>query len=227
MKKAVWSMFLLTTVACMILGCDNNKKGEEKMEFTFMTKEEFITYIDTNDTDVTLEDFDGIDIDDFISQSYFSKENISHYSLAVALDDYLRRMERQRRAAYMAQEIVSVDSSDVEYEKFRDQLILSIGGGVESAGKHNTLDVYQVSYTDSGGKKTWDYIYIGQTKHLKKYSTIRDNAGYYIIQLPMDSEGLYFTSGFCYSKNKKYFLIAAAGNDFFFELIKAFCEIDD
>ena len=185
---------------------DDSTKGEEEMEFVFMTKEEFIYYIENNDVGVTEKDFDGIDIDDFIARNYLNEDNILRIKLDVAIEDYLKELESERLSTYLAHGIVSVDSTEEEYTDFRNRFILSITDGqIITSGKEiDLIDWYRVSYENSDGKIMTEYMWIGQTKHLDKFE-IRNEDGIFLIQIPWDSSGFGYEAGFFYNKNQKYF----------------------
>ena len=183
---------------------DNNK--EEVLDFDFMTKEEFINYIENNEVGVTLNDFEGIDIDDFIRREFFSVDNISSYNLVVALEGYLQKLEDDRLMAYLAKELVSVDSTDEEYKEFLGKFISSIDGKIVSSGIENDfINWYRISWKESDGENRTEYMRIGQTKYLERYGTRCTDAGVYLLQIQWDSSGLGYEDPLFYNKNQKYF----------------------
>ena len=193
-----------------------NQEEEEEMEFDFMTKKEFIDYIETHDTGVTVEDFEGIDIDDFIHKRFLTNDNIYRFNLVSALEAYLRNLEAENRAVYFAQEIVSVESTDAEYEMFIKKFIAATGLKIEAIDTFDGLDPFYAYYEDEDGKEKWQYIYIGQTKNFSQIDVDYkegDGYGYPVIIIRNGDMGS--ENRFCYNKNKKYFLISYLNDDVF------------
>ena len=232
MKKALLSVLVLAII-CLGSGCTseeaiqglgNNKneehetmppidanKGEEEMEIVLMTREEFIKYIEENQdmetVDITAGDLEGIDIDGFIAYGYFSEENVGRGYLRNALESYLDHLESERLSVYLAHEIVSIESTDSEYDEFRARFIVSITDGkIIASGKEiDLIDYYRMSYEDLEGKTMTEYMWVGQTKHFDKF-VIRDEDGVSLIQIPWDSSGFGYEGPFFYNKSQKYFL---------------------
>ena len=180
-------------------------KEKEEIEVVFITKEEFIDYIENNDVGVTMEDFEGIDIDDFIKRWNISNDNISNYNLVFALENHLRNLEIERVAAYQAREIVSVNSTDKEFNEFLDRFISAIDGKAVWSGDLSFVSWYTMSFTESDGEERTEYMWVGQTKNLSKFKTRLSDSGSYLIQIQLDSDGFGYEGGLFYNKNQKYF----------------------
>ena len=229
--RSIIVLISIVMIAIAAPSCDNSKEGEttipeeittgEEMitEKGLITKEELIEFIENNQhletVDITVEDLDGIDINDFILHWHFTKEIIGHRYLQSAIDGYKNYLKGIERAAFMAQEIVSVDSTEEEYVTFREKFIssISVSAKIKYIGKDGPLDQYELYYTKPDGEETSTYMFIGQTKHLGEYGIGKYNYGkdpdefrYYVIYIPWDSEGMVYEQGISYNKDRKYFL---------------------
>ena len=188
-----------------------DEQGEKEMEIQLLTVEEFIKCIEENQhleaVDITVDDLEGIDIEGFIEYGHFTKDSFGRRYLRNALESYLVHVEDEKLLEYLAHELVSVDSTDEEYEKFKQKFIPAIDGKIISSGKYKDLiDWYRVIFKDSDGKERTEYMWIGQTKYLDKFVTSRsESSGVYYIQIPMDSSGFGYEGSFHYNKNKKFF----------------------
>ena len=181
------------------------------METQLMTKEEFIKYIEENQhletVDITVGDLNGVDIDGFIEYWHFSEDIVRNRYLKRALESYLLELEREKNRVYLAQELVSVDSTDEEYEKFKEEFFSEIGAEVKSVNKvKDALDWYRISFKDLEGEQVEKYVFIGQTKHLKEFVTDQDKrTGVYSIFIKLKADGYGFEGALVYNKNQKYF----------------------
>ena len=236
MKKSIIYIVTVILIISIVTGCGSLLKGEEQMEEQLMAKEELLTFIEENQNletvDITVDDLKDIDVDAYIRYWHFRTiDDIQNVFLRRTLESYLASIESQNRAAYMAQELLSVESTDEEYEKFKEVFISSVDGHLDYKGKEYTyLDLYYTYYNGPDGEETWEYLYIGQTKYLNQFSTekyndARDIFGYYKIHLPVDSEGLTYVQGFCYNKNQKYFMVTYQFEPFF-DMIKIFTAME-
>jgi hypothetical protein len=231
-------------VAIAAPGCGSPMEGEDTMpgematdegsaaESGLMTKEELIEFIENNQhlvtVDITVEDLEGVDVDGLIARYHFTKEVIGHRYLRTAVDGYLNYLESKRRAVFMAQEIVSVDSTDEEYGAFREKFISSVSNKVKYIGKVGYLDQYWLYYTRPDGEESSSDMFIGQTKYLEEYSTGKycygknpDEFRFFVIHIPWDSDGMVFEQGISYNKDRKYFLALNPYDDAL-DMIKTF-----
>ena len=235
-KRTIGRLLMLLIVflaAAVMPGCAVNDK--EQMEIQLITKEELLKFIkenqDSETVDITVDDLEGVDIDGFVARWHFTKDNIAGLFLKTKLDTYLLEIEAKGQPTYIAQELVSVNSTDAEYREFKEKFIASVDNYFDHKGKVKSyLDRYHVYYNDLDGEEIWDYLYIGQTKYLDQFDTMKqgdpdNDSCYYEILLPVDSEGLTYVQGFYYNKNKKYFMVSDQ-YDPFFDMIKIFTAME-
>ena len=192
----------------------NDDNAEEEQEIVLMTKEEFLIFIEENQdletVDITVDDLVGIDIDDFIAHWHLTKDVVDTTFLKNALEWYLRDIENQTLIAYLATELVSVDSTDEEYKAFLGKFISSIDGMIIWSGGEDLVGWYRVTfeaetYAHPEGEEKTEYMWILQTKNLSDFGTRLSDSGTYLIQIPWDSSGLGYEAGFFYNKNQKFF----------------------
>lgn len=211
----------------MLASCEeysgNITQGEVPMEETnYMSKEEFIEYIETHDVDITVDDLSNIDVDDFLcflgytSGMVFSED----YSFKLAIRFYLNNLEHRVFEPFMAKEIISVPSTDIEYEDFKGVFLGSID------------KPYEFRYTDDFGLDTYNIVIeqknyqikIGQTQNLDKCHLEKTHDGFYGVYYKGDPG---VTQPIIYSKNHKYFILRGYYDELENEFVKAFCSIDD
>jgi len=198
-----------------------DKEGEEMMDERLITKEELFEYIQTHNVGLTIEDFKGIDVEDFISYCYFTTSSIRQLSRK-SLDDYLEELEWRVRISFFAKEKFSVDSSDEEYQKFLNDFFKAINKDVIASYFDDQSGFYRY---ELAGK---EYLYISRTKDIDQIA-IGTNP---IIDLELlvafiPHGDARIRENFCYSRNKKYMLLADPLDDQLFEYVKVFCEIND
>lgn len=197
-------------------------EGESIMN-KLVTSEELLRFINDHDTGVNKEDFDEIDIDDFIVSYMFSspaeREDVRLYELRRYLNIYKKRASEGRFTQLRPLVRVSADSTDEEYLLFIDAYFKSLGWEYRSLGitKYN-LDRYVVN--PEFGKRY--YLEIWKTKDIHKY----DMRGVpFSLYLP---GGEIFTevAGFVYySKDYKFFLsVEGEFDDYLYEAVKLFTE---
>jgi hypothetical protein len=188
-----------------------------------LTEEELLEYINNNPEKMhgaTTEDLEDFDIDEFIREFYITEVTVDSTPLERAIWNYYERQEIRRRATFMAQEIVSVDSTDEEYEKFIKSFLSTIDYDLKETVKEGGLTGYVFDTTESEddySRLEWDVdLYFGQTKHLNEFESFyNEYYGYQSIKISHSSQSQYVYSyyqGFYYSKDKKYFLVPDHGN---------------
>jgi len=219
---------------------ENTEIEEEIIDFVLMTKEEFIRLIEENDMGVIIEDFDGIDIDDFIFEYGITKElvdelNIDH--LPRWLGNYIKntpQRERERqRAPFLVYELKYVDSTEQEYKAFIDKYlnVLDVSEIVHNKEKDG-FDFYLVEIVNQKGSI---HFYFCQTSKSKVLPIAKGDKGTeenYKIEVAAGS-GEYYYTDFYYSKIGKYLmhLEYSATVEYGFEetlnFVRTFCELDD
>ena len=238
---------IVVLIAVFILsGCVNNRavldvedidiqnlensgaQGEGQMSDTnYMTKEEFLQYIKENQhletVDITVEDLNGVDIDDFIMYSRFSKEDIDGFFLKYALESYLRDLKYRKLEPYMAIELTSADSTDEEFKTFKDKYFNIIGLAYE----HEFVDEYGIDNYRFQVDEKKHTIGLGKTQNLGDCKIDKNNKGFYCVEYIQDQSGLMLSMPIYYSKNAKYFILADMYNEAEYELISFFCEMGD
>lgn len=182
-----------------------------------LTKEEFLSYIEKNNTGLSVDDFTGIDIDDFLDYTRFTVKSIETSNIKNMFESYKRKLKDREFDPYRAKEIISVKSSDKEYDSFKKAFFDLLDAQIEYVGKNQYLtDIYRLTFNDRViGLK------IGRTQDFDscEFHTYPDGI-LGIRELP-DDDSPY--SYFLYTKNKKYYLLTSP----ILDINKAFSELDD
>ena len=203
---------------------NSGAQGEGQMSDTnYITKEKFLEYIATQNVGITLDDLEGIDIDDFIVYSNFTEESVKILYLDKALERYLRDLKYRKLEPYMAIELTSADSTDEEFQKYKEKYFNIIGMAYE----HEFVDEYGIDnyrFQIDDKKHT---IGLGKTQNLGDCKIDKNNKGFYCVEYIQDQSGLVLSVPIYYSKNAKYFILADMYNEAEYELISIFCEMDD
>ena len=204
---------------------ENNEKEEDIMKSEFITKEDFIKYIQTHDIGLSVEDFEFIYIEDFIVHWHITKDNIeSNLSKIVSEGYYLEDIEQGKKAKYMAREKYSVDSTNEEFERFTTEFFKAINKEVLRTGKEFGFTWFDIN------DNRHQYLWFAQTKDINGFYFFNNPNSYpklleVVIENGPDGAGI--ISNFCYSKNKKFIMLASIDDEQLFEYVKVFCEIDD
>jgi len=228
--------FLLIISLLLICACNisneekrNSNKGEKTMKEGFASKEELLEYIQMNDAaDISVEDFEIIDIEQYIIKWRITKDNMENDIAEMVGDGYhLKELERWEKVRYMAREKVSVNTTEEEYHEFIDKFSNAINEAITIPADPLEFSSFVV---DNGDKKTTFYIL--QTKNIEEYQLVDlPNSYPRLLEIGIDRfgpEGATSIHPFCYSKNKKYILIVErVHNEQQLEYIKKFQEIDD
>ena len=210
------------------------------MEEKLLTKDEFIQLIKENDVGVTIENFNGVDINDFIFKYNINKElfeEISedvNFTLGYLLEMYIEDLpywqKEQQLAPYLVQELKYVESTYEEYMDFISRYFKAIGQSAEQIRtEDNGVLVYSYEIKNSG------YFLYGfcQTSKSKKLPISRgekDKDKNYTIKLYSGDESYY--KNIYYSKSGKY-LMYYDGNgkiesyEEALNVIRTFCELED
>ena len=219
MKKALLIIFI---VALSLGACETERGNKAE---GLITEEELIEYIQTHDVGLTVSDFDGVDIEDFIAFWGFKPGKLD-LLWEKSLETYLEALERQEREKYFAKSKISVDSTSEEYEKFIEIYLKKIDLEVKFSGKECGFDYFGIA---DERERT---IYISQTKGINEFDirkSTNSHSDLLEVILAVGPEGAGYREYFCYSKNNKYMMtiIPMPTNEQPFEYIKIFCELDD
>jgi len=207
---------------------DNEAEArEDEIILDLLTKQEFLQYLSENDVGLAEEDFEGIDLDDFIRSCGITSESIEQLLPNMPKTVLIYRMLKviaQEHAIY-AKEIRSVDSSDEEYEAFIVKLMEEIGCDYNFLGKDfYGLDSYEV-FLKTGRL----VLMIGRTRDIPNY-IIKDGGddsfGSLFIDFPVSD--MFLSLFFCYSGDYKFFIVDSyrADNEEAHEIYKTFTQIN-
>jgi hypothetical protein len=217
----------------LTLSKDIEEGGEGKMDERLITKDELLEYIQTHSVGLSLEDFDDINVDELITRGRIttrivhpSNLNTSLY-LETALRDYKRDLEWNERAKYMAQEKCNVESTDSEYERFIKEFFAAIGA--EAVTPVEELGFHRYNIYPGSGTTDRIILYIAQTKNIDELNVYTNEKSTRPALLEVfianGPDGAGVSGNFCYSKNKKYMLLANLYDGQLFEYVKVFCEM--
>ena len=243
MRKLILVTFfilILSTVACNTkVPIETNNQNNILMEEKLLTKDEFIQLIKENDVGVTIENFNGVDIDEFIahyqiSTQIFNKFITGDFILSGILEGFIELtphwQKEQQLAPYLVQELKYVESTYEEYMDFISRYFKAIGQSAEQIRtEDNGVLVYSYEIKNSG------YFLYGfcQTSKSKKLPISRgekDKDKNYTIKLYSGDESYY--KNIYYSKSGKY-LMYYDGNgkiesyEEALNVIRTFCELED
>jgi hypothetical protein len=183
-----------------------------------LTKAELLDYIETNDTGLSKDDFADIDINDFLDYARLSKKRLATVNIMNMLEIYKFTLKDREFDQYKAKEIISTYSGDEEYESFKNMFFDRIGIDKQYIGKTASLiEIFYVNINDEIVR-----IELGKTLNLDKCDIDTSSDGALRINENHSGE-TYVPKLFCYSKNKKYFMLLPPS----LELIEAFCGIND
>lgn len=212
---------------------DAHRESEPAIEL--LTSEELLQIIRDNDTGVTEDDFEGIDIDDFIAFCRFQApsklEDTRLHNLRPHLDRYLNHLEMELydTSQYLALEKMRVDSTDEEYETFIEAYFKALDMEYEALGisSRDELDVYHV-YAD-GEIRDFNnryYLYIGRTMDIRRYKIEGD--GPFLLYKKSGFFEITESMNIYYNKDYKFFLCTTgpnSGPDVYYKIIKTFAEV--
>lgn len=180
------------------------EKGEANM--VLLTKEELFQYLENNNVGLTENDFEGIDIDDFISERIITDSTFRLINWETIFEAYQLSKDIQRRHSIMAREKISVEYTAGDYEAFVKSYFSAIDGKVDDLGNVQGLNAYRI-ITESGSSNIW----IGKTINIDEYD-IR-NSGYHdTLEIYIPNGDMALRAPFCYSDDGKYFLIVVTND---------------
>lgn len=187
---------------------------------------------------LTIEDFDGVDIEDFISLYYISEETIEKCIVGdLVLSGFLKgyidfaplREREEQLAPYLVAELKYVESTAEEYQAFIDSYFAALQrDGKFIRQEQNGTDLYEVDEKNTTSL-FFNFCQTSKSKDLPLApGSLHNN---YMIELNWEQDGIYNLDIY-YSKSGKY-LMYFEGNYVFesFEerlnIIKTFCELED
>jgi hypothetical protein len=224
---------LVVLVSCVTNINDNKVKNDSSvsqkevaMMEPLLSREEFIEFINENqhldNVNITEDDLEGIDIEDFIKSSSMNKDSIKRYGLMQAIERYQEELKWRILEPFVAYDLKSVESTDEEFIKFKKRFFEE----VDIRSEYLLTDDFMIDRFYIYYKGRNQSVLIGQTKNLEKANiTKQDNV--YCVTYILDASGYTHWAPIQYSKNSKYFILKIEYNDFEYQLLKIFCEIDD
>ena len=214
-----------------------NTMEENTMEEILLTKDEFIRLIEEYDVGVTIKDFEGVDVEEFIAYYFITKGVFDDFisgnaGLKQTLEDYInntqRREEDKQKIPYLVRKLEYIDSTDEEYNQFIERYFEMLQMDAQFKGTDvSVIDVYKVAYNDEYQEIDFSFC---QTSKSKELPILLVNNKNYMIDVFTGAETTYFADIF-YSKSAKY-LMYLGGNakydfDEYINIVKTFCEMDD
>ena len=233
-------ILILSIVACNTkVPIETKIQDNELIEEQLLTKEEFIQLIQEYDVGVTIQDFNKVNLDEFIAHYYISKEVFNkfisgNYSLSRNLERYIENAPRRDREAllysYLVQELEYVNSTDEKYLDFISRYFNAIG---QDANQIRTEDNGVLVYgyeIEGSGYFLYGFCQTSKSKKLPISTGEKDKDKNYTIKLYSGDESYY--TNIYYSKSGKY-LMYLDGNGKFesyeaaLDVIRTFCEMED
>ena len=237
---------IIVLILLLLTACNNtsgpditNEQGENIMEEKLLTKDEFIQLIKENDVGVTIENFNGVDIDEFIahyqiSTQIFNKFITGDFILSGILEGFIELtphwQKEQQLAPYLVQELKYVESTYEEYMDFISRYFKATGQpAAQIRIEDNGVLLYGYEIEGSG------YFLYGfcQTSKSKKLTISRgekDKDKNYTIKLYSGDESYY--KNIYYSKSGKYLMYYDGNGEYSsyeeaLNVIRTFCEMED
>ena len=221
-------------VCLLFIGC---VPPVDEEEIQYRSKEELFNYIETHDVGVTVEDFEGIDMEDFIRQRRFraDREISPEFDFKSAIDWYWYKISEAEVERYYAYELKSVNSTNEEFAEFQKRFVRAIEGKgfvIYPSKTQGDGKEYIIEVKDSENM----IIELAQTKDLgfddtNKIKIIKRNSH---ENEPLNLDFGYFEFAmrnyspyFYYCKSDKYFMFFWEGMSLLerFDVIKVFCEV--
>jgi len=217
---------------------NSNKEGESNVEKVLLTKEEFVQLLEKYDLGVTIKDFDGLDIDDFIlkyevTQEFLDEVISDNSTISWFLGRYIEDMpewEQQKKInPYLVRALKYADSVDEEYEEFIDRYFKALQIEAEFMYKdEDGVNIYMIR--KNGERLFWGFCQTSKSEKLVLPDiNLRLNETYK-IELKDGTDEIH-SADIYYSKNNKYlmYLDGEIGSDFdeYLNLVKTFCELED
>ena len=218
-----------------------NGQGENTMEEILLTKEEFVQLMEEYDVGVTIRDFEGIDIEDFIFKYRITEEYFDEFismgpakgALRQLIEWYIEELpswEREKQLApYLVRELKYVDSTEEEYKDFIDRYFSALQMDAEFLRKEaDVVDVYVVEVDNK--LLLFKFCQTIKSKGLPISRGEFDKNENYSIHERFTGETSCYEN-IHYSKSSKYLMYlggnAECGFEEYLNQIKTFCELDD
>lgn len=192
-----------------------------------ITAQELLQYIRDNDVGVTEDDFNGIDVDEFIECWQITR--YSYGNLRYRLDNYESSRESYMTGKLMVRELISVDSTQDEYDAFIETFFEKLNIAYETVGVDNNGLYYYNVYPNPDKRDAFNRynLYIGKTMEFHQHDIRGTN-----LYLPGGSWGAYWEMNICYNRDNKFFLAVLGsdsedisdGRNVFYEIHKLFTE---
>jgi len=222
---------IIVLVALMLLlgACiDDGERdlGVNEMGEQLLTKNEFLQLVSEHEKilEVSVADFDDIDVEDFIIVQGFSEKRflaLVEYipgHLKTYLKNYISWLKIRNIDDYRPTEIIIADSTEEEFEDFLDRYIEALGGDLVSLtysrptqyvidrdGERVEFDLYKTADIESLIAEGWEFPAPGGFS--MPHGDGRMGMKYFL------------------SKSGKFFIVYHGGlSD---EVVKIFCELDD
>jgi hypothetical protein len=190
----------------------DNTKQDGDVDMVLATKEEFLEHLKEKCTAEQLSAFEKIDLDDYIKEYEVTTDYLQgggHPEWFI--DGYHLTKAIQRKSAPMAKEIISVDSTEEEYQAF----VAAYAKALDKEFLFKETDTYllmDIYYFDVEDKRY--RVCIGKTKNIGMYD-IRQDGDYGTCHIYIPSGDMSMRIQFCYSSDNKFFLITSDSLDEF------------
>jgi len=208
----------------------------ETMNEPLLTKEEFLRLASENENllGVIVSEFEDIDLDDMIQYLKMSKSMFRSFTTGglifeAIFESYVSGIERRKIQAHRATVRREVDSTDEEYEEFKNRFFEKIGGTTQIPSDYRVFarrHDFTEEFFFQEGDRTLSFL-IGRTMYFERLETLEGwefPESNFQVFMPVDSAE--FGATVYISKNGKYFTVFYKGI-YSEETIKAFVEIDD
>ncbi|MCL2634142.1 MAG: hypothetical protein FWD34_06465 [Oscillospiraceae bacterium] len=200
--KRVLVLLIFCVIVVTLCSCPQRSEPITT-EPELITAEELLQYIRDNDVGLTEEDLEGVNIDDFIQRYEYTHESIANgrVSLDVMLNVYKKRIYNEKLSEIYAKEIISIDSTDEEFDIFIKKYLEIIGEEYVHSAIYQRMNYYSFVLEEG------DYnMYIGRTKFINEYD-IKNSGLFGESEIYFSSSDMQWRSEFCYSADNKFFFI--------------------
>jgi len=201
------------------------------MNEPLLTKEEFLKKVSASEKilGASLKDFKDIDIDDFIKERNLTETSFSWYTTGrikfkPTIELYIAKLKNRKIEAYLPQKLETANSTDEEYEKFKDEYFKSF------KSMPNYICDYKFKFEDyevKEGKETVRFM-IGRTMYINQF--LEQNAAWKLFENPCSfdyawEKGASQMLPLYLSKTGKFFIAFWYG-PYTVQPVKTFCEIE-
>lgn len=206
-----------------------------------LSDDEFLRIVSENEDilGMTVADFDGIDIQDFLIDRFISWESLEHgidrfiphmggRSLRDSFESYLRNLSYRRVSAFLALELRTEESTDEEFELFKADFFERLGGEVSSHyDRFNTVRILESAseefiFDDGENPRL---LTIGRTMYIER---LKQENGWKVSENPVfvtlsfgDDTG--WEEGMHISRCGKFFLLSVFDSE---HIVTTFLDVD-